>query len=101
MYLLRFKTRGLIVQTFFNKYINLTLLNLFKCVQLLYMIFICENLFDKCIDFTYFHFLYIETLPCIHNPKKNFKKPPSVKINLKLIYDVKEILNSQISHCEL
>jgi hypothetical protein len=59
------------VQTFFNKYINLTLLNLFKCVWLLYMIFIFENLFDKRIDFNYFHFFIVGTSPCIHNPKNN------------------------------
>lgn len=29
------------------------------------------------------------------------KTPPLIEINLKLIYDVKEILNSQTSHCDL
>jgi hypothetical protein len=34
-------------------------------------------------------------------PRIFLKTPPPIEINLKLIYDVKEILNSKISHCEL
>jgi len=48
-----------------------------------------------------FIFLLLEPHHASTIPRIIKKTPPPVEINLKLIYDVKEIFNSQISHCEL